>query len=1264
MLALLLSPALVTAAAGPAGEGVTFHAPFDGSPTPTVALGAPAPRIHGDVSYVPGVRGQAVVLGGKRRLAYPGTGNVPAQAGTVAFWACPQDWTPVVDKFVFLVTLLRPEKDRLARVMLYKVHNTTSVALLAQNGTPAEQQVMRCPSASWALGEWRHMALTWDRQRISVYVNGELAVQCPGVEFPEAGWTTLVVGASHPSWAYVGEEATAFDECVVFDRALTGDAVRGAFNASLDGNEELAKVFEARRQQREHRASANLAGAGGYVLASSFYDYKDSYTDNLLDNDPNSTWRPREAEFPQWLELRWRHPVRVNRIAIEECPPSAVTSLRVQVFQDWQSQTVATVGPDAMPSGLYKEISIPEVTTDRLRLILDAGAGGYPHLAAFEAFGPPQPLVGRNEPYWDASYIWYPEPDKVHKANSPRYFRKLFELDELDSVRTAFVQARSNDYYKLWLNGVEVATGSTSIKPVDVKRVLRPGRNVIAGMADLGSNPGRWGWGEFLVELSVNYVGRSVRIGTDATWRAHNAEIAGWRQLAFDDSGWRPAAPYVRPPNGPWGRIPYHSTAVREWARADAATVTPSTAKPGDTVKVQARFVVDQPLNGNYFFVFDLGEKAVVSHHGDFSVVRAVVEPPTPSSAWTPGTPVTLSVELRLPDFTPDGQIQLRVRGIERETGVGLGLVDSAGAPAGEFATLTVARYVDAVPARPRVAGALSFRNNQAGLSIGDEVRPPLFWRYCPLNSFERSHHYASDTGVHLHHFIMYPHVICVDREKWEGGFAELHQNITNTLRVDAQADIMVLVDLRPTNTWLKTNPDERLVNGFGAPGPVSYASRKYEDEVHAYMRALISFLQAKPYYARVVAIKPMTCGVPDSGLGGVAINTWQQDRSKITVGDYNPQAVAAFRDWLRTKYANDVGRLQRAWSDPQVAFETAAPDLAEFVKEGENGGVFRDPLQGRKAFDYFEFLPGLLGRFYLRLAKLIKAETNGKVMVMIHYGYVIAHITSCNNPGSVFQNNNFDFPKMLEDPNIDVYLGAPDYGRRRAGDAYSLYFPVDSINLHRRQYIADGDYRTFVASPVIHGRLRSARETEAALKRDLASCIIGSSGSWLSDMSTGAGRSALGFFMDDSILKTVRDMNELFRYALKTERKAAAEIAVFVSTSTPKYHDAYYASTVYRNLIVWTYWRELHRIGAPFDCYMMSDLAHPDLRRDYKLYVFLNPFFMSAAERATVAALKRDGKTLLWFYAPGYVDNERGLAAAHIAEVTGIGVTKKGTRS
>ena len=1241
------------------GADVTFYAPFDGTIEAARALGSPTARVYGDPGYTRGVMGKAVVVGGKRRLVYTGLKNVPAEAGALSFWAKPLDWVPTTDKFVFFVTLTSQQSDRLARVILYKVHNTNSVTVLAQGLAAGKSQQLDAPAASWRTNQWRHFVLTWDGEQITLYVDGEQSARTAASESPPEDWQQLIVGTSYPSWAYVGEEQTAIDELRVFKGALTSEEVLEEFRAAIRQNKELAGEFEEREARQRVRRDENLALAGGYVLASSFMDYSDHYTDNLIDGDSNSIWRPKETEFPQWIELRWRYPLRVDRVAFEEVVPNSVTAASVVVFRDGKPRVVHQIGPKDMPADAYKIIAIPEVTTDRLRLVLDAGDGGFPQLAEFEARGPDQPLVGRNEPYWDATYIWHSEPDKTHKANAPRYFRKTFDIDDLPDLRTAYVQARSNDFYKLYVNGTEVATGSTEIRAIDVKDELREGRNVMAAMADLGTNPGRWGWGELLIELSLNYAGKSRRIGTDTTWRTHTSATAGWLETAFDDTAWRPAAPYVCPPNGPWGRIPYYCTSVRERARIDAVKVSPETAKPGDTVSVSATVTADQRLIGDYFFIFELAERAVDPSHGDFSVARVVAEPVQASPAWKPGVGASVEARLSLPEFAPNGRVPLRITAVEKKTGLSLDLTDASGKSVDEVAGLTVVRYPSTALEQPSVSGSLTFRNGQAAFQVGNETKPPLFWRYCPLNSFERTSDYAGKTGIHLHHFIIYPRIINPERQ-WDKGFAELDQNIDCMLRVDPRGQVMVLVDLRPSNAWLKANPEERLINGFGAAGPVSYASAKYEADVHAYTRALIAFLKTKPYYGRVIAIKPMTCGVPDSCIGGVEINIWQTDRDKITVGDYNPQAIAAFRDWLRAKYGNDIAALRAAWLNETVTFDTAAPVLKELVKEGAGGGVFRDPTEGRAPFDYFEFLPGLLGRFYQRLAKVIKDETDGKVMVMIHYGYVIAHLTSCNNPGSFLQNNNYDFPELLRDPNIDAYLGAPHYSSRRAGDPYALYFPVDSITLHKRQYIADGDYRTFVAKPVVHGRQRSARETEAVLKKDLASCIIGNSGTWLADMSVGSGRSAVGFFQEESILGTVREMHELFVSALETPRESASEIAVFVSTSTPKYHDAYYASTVYRNLIVYTYWRELHRIGAPFDCYTMSDLDNPLLPKQYKLYVFLNPFFMSDAERRAVDALKRDGKTMLWFYAPGYLDNARGLSPKHISEVTGINVAQR----
>ena len=80
--------------------------------------------------------------------------------------------------------------------------------------------------------------------------------------------------------------------------------------------------------------------------------------------------------------------------------------------------------------------------------------------------------------------------------------------------------------------------------------------------------------------------------------------------------------------------------------------------------------------------------------------------------------------------------------------------------------------------------------------------------------------------------------------------------------------------------------------------------------------------------------------------------------------------------------------------------------------------------------------------------------------------------------------------------------------------------------------------------------------------------------------------------------------------------------------------------------------------MGAPFDTYLLEDLADQRVRDGYKLYVLLNPFLLSAKERALIDGLKRDGKTILSYYAPGYADREHGLSDANITALTGFRVS------
>jgi hypothetical protein len=80
----------------------------------------------------------------------------------------------------------------------------------------------------------------------------------------------------------------------------------------------------------------------------------------------------------------------------------------------------------------------------------------------------------------------------------------------------------------------------------------------------------------------------------------------------------------------------------------------------------------------------------------------------------------------------------------------------------------------------------------------------------------------------------------------------------------------------------------------------------------------------------------------------------------------------------------------------------------------------------------------------------------------------------------------------------------------------------------------------------------------------------------------------------------------------------------------------------------------QLNTSGVPYRLYLQSDLPDPKLP-DHKAYLFLNPYFMSDAERGAVEKLKRNGKTLIFLQAPDVV----GAAdpARAISDLTGIQV-------
>lgn len=1002
----------------------------------------------------------------------------------------------------------------------------------------------------------------------------------------------------------------------------------------------IATVVAAANPPLENLALSNR-GAMAYV--SSFANTTDLYSENLIDGDTNSVWQAFDIALPQWVELRWPQTVTLERLALR---PAAPTKLQAWRAERWDHGRWLPLGETTS-----EELDFAPVTASRVRATITQAAGLPVRLHGVEVLGRGWRDIESLRPYWTASYIWHDEPGRKIQVGKPRYFRARFTIPALAEVRSAFLQSRANDFYEAYLNGHKVAAGNVDIRAIAVKDALREGENVLAYEAEARSDPG-WGLMELLGELTVNTASGVVSVASGGDWKSSASETDGWNLPGFDDSAWQNATVLLKPPQGPWGRIPFHAVAEGATVRVLEAQFDPPVAQPGSDVTVRLKLQPTVPLSSRYLLELRAGETEINRDRSNYEVARAtIVTEPFTGEGW-------VEFKLSLPEWSPNGAIPIQLRAASLTGDMNLSFAHEADL------SVTVQR-----PITPSL-----HRSNT-----------PLFWAL-QSPSFERFHEYAK-AGPKVFHLQIYPYRVEPDTDYSRPHLEFLDQHIRNLLRTVPDAEIIVELDLRASGAWQSAHPEALLLDAFGNPRAECVMAKEYQDAVVDYLKRVIGFIQSQPYAGRVIGYIPEFAPVPESCIGGVESNEGQVDRNRWTIGDWNPQALAAFREFLRKKYGSRVKKLRVAWKDDAVDFDTATPDREQIVAAAPDHNLFRDPRAGKMRADYLEFISSMVPSVFVeKVARTIKAASKGKARVGTYFGYVVENLRGINPPGTTQQNNHFWFPHVINSPEIDFFVSPLQYEYSRlAGDRFFPFQPYASVGLHKKLYVAEMDYRTFICGDATYGRQRSQQETVAVLQRDLASTLIGGSGAWFADWSSGTGRKSHGFFLDDQILATIGRAYEIYeqsqpsrdREGVEIENRSltvaarpdrlgrkTTEIAVIMSSKSPWHQDCAYPAVIYNTLICSVIYREMAAIGAPFDVLLIDDLQRKDVRDQYKLFVFINPFYLTKDESKWIESLKGGGRTLLWFYAPGYVSDEFGLSVEQVSKTTGIGIQMLNERS
>jgi hypothetical protein len=154
--------------------------------------------------------------------------------------------------------------------------------------------------------------------------------------------------------------------------------------------------------------------------------------------------------------------------------------------------------------------------------------------------------------------------------------------------------------------------------------------------------------------------------------------------------------------------------------------------------------------------------------------------------------------------------------------------------------------------------------------------------------------------------------------------------------------------------------------------------------------------------------------------------------------------------------------------------------------------------------------------------------------------------------------------------------------------------------------------------------------------RRQFAQRLVHGTQSWYFDLGG-------GWYESPELEAEFRRQAEILGETAEADCSPCAEVAAVVSERSPLFHRGrtllgmHQVDGRLRALYCDRATEDLYRAGVAVDWYLSSDLARADLRR-YKAVYFFNLVAADDAERAAVEALKSDGRTLIFLWAPGYV--------------------------
>jgi hypothetical protein len=428
-----------------------------------------------------------------------------------------------------------------------------------------------------------------------------------------------------------------------------------------------------------------------------------------------------------------------------------------------------------------------------------------------------------------------------------------------------------------------------------------------------------------------------------------------------------------------------------------------------------------------------------------------------------------------------------------------------------------------------------------------------------------------------------------------------------------------------------------------------SIASEKWQSESTGKLQQFCKMLAAMPEGNHIIGMH----------IAGAVYGEWHYWGFPHEP-DTGPSMTQYFRQWLRNKY-HDYPALQQAWSNPKVTLSTVTvPNMSE--RQGRGAGVFRDPLLDRNVIDYYHCQQQLVADTVIHFCHCAKEAWPRPLITGCFYGYFF------NMFGAQVTGGHLETEKILSSPYID-YLSAPlsyELVSRQLGGTGQQRGLTESCRINGKLWLDEVDHPTFLGdcfereSPSF--RQTTLKDSISVLQRNAMSGFSRGMGMWWYDFGPkGEG----GWWDHNDLLGEIKQIKELTKTYLASDYESQADVLLVYDNEVFYYlNQAANETKALVNAITNTTSADFYHSGAVFDIVFLPDLKKISLDR-YKVVVFANTFLLDSQQRDYIHNyVAKNGRTLVWLYAPGYIYQGK-CEADNIADTIGIKVASlKGANS